>query len=125
MARVSTHRACPTAGSDDERVLLLTCVPPLMSASLSYFHDIGSLSRASALSSDAARQVAALEKELAAAEAEVPNVLSWVRSEAADALTHLDVADAQCTAFEGTVASRLRETSRLTSRRILSDSCLT
>ena len=83
------------------------------SSSLAYFHDIGSLSRASALANDAQRSVRQLEEQVAAAEQSVPSALEAVRSEATSALQHLDKADGQRETFEATAKAQLRETARL------------
>ena len=81
---------------------------------LEYFHDLPSLSRASALANDMERQRTSLEAELAAAEAEVPETLKWVHESATSALSLLDGAAARCDKFEASVQAQLVQTTRLT-----------
>ena len=78
--------------------------------------DLASLSRAEPLARDLTRQVAALEEQLAAAEAALPTALSQASEQAGAALIRLGALDAERARFEETVKTHLDVATQLASR---------
>ena len=83
---------------------------------LACFDDLASLSRAEPLARDLTRQVAALEEQLAAAEAALPTALSQASEQAGAALIRLGALDAERARFEETVKTHLDVATQLASR---------
>ena len=83
---------------------------------LACFDDLASLSRAEPLARDLTRQVAALEEQLAAAEAALPTALSQASEQAGAALIRLSTLDAERARFEETVKTHLTVATQLASR---------